>query len=170
MDLITSYVAQLWMRQPHFQIGIALVVLWFAILLWWSSCSFCDLQHCCGVAPARFAICNIAVVLLLLVLWFAMLFWCCSCSFCNAQYCCGSRIPYKLKLPSEGGRSPLLWLMDSLQNGIAQWGWQITSASPRHHPGITSSQIRENHYVKLSSSRWVHSNGFNNFFFELSFC
>ena len=52
-----------------------LLVLWFAALLWWSSCSFCNSQCCCGWAPAHFVICNIAVVKLLLVLWFAMLFW-----------------------------------------------------------------------------------------------
>ena len=137
-----------------------LFVLRLATLLWCCSCSFCELLHCCRAAAARFMICNVVLVPLLLVL---------QCSI-------------------------LLWLQDSLQVEIAQWGWQIasamargfltkrncpvrvadhlgiTSASPRHHPGITSSEIRKHHDVKLSSARWVYSNGFNNFFFELSFC
>ena len=63
-----NYLAQVWMWQTHLQIGTALIVLWFAMLLWCSSCSFCDLQHCCGDAPACFVICNIAVMKLLFVL------------------------------------------------------------------------------------------------------
>jgi len=39
-----------------------------AMLLWRSSCSFCDLQHCCGEAPAGFEIRYVVLVKLLLVL------------------------------------------------------------------------------------------------------
>ena len=76
------------------------------MLLWCSSRSHCALLCCCGVAPARFVIHNVAGVQLLLVLQFAtllwsssclyliclklaMLLWSRSCSFCDLQHCCG---------------------------------------------------------------------------------
>ena len=39
-----------------------------SMLLWSSSCSFCDLQHCCGEAPARFMLRNVVLVKLLLII------------------------------------------------------------------------------------------------------
>ena len=62
------YAETMWICETHLQIGIALIVLWIAMLLWCGSCSFCDLQHCCGAAPARFIIHNVVLVKLLIVL------------------------------------------------------------------------------------------------------
>ena len=72
------------------------VLFWFAMLLWWSSRSYCALlcwcgaAPCCGEALVRFVIHNVAVVLLSLVLYFTMLLWWSSCSFCNSQCCWGA--------------------------------------------------------------------------------
>ena len=75
---------------------LKLLVFWaFAMLLWWNSCSFLEfammlwcnscslntLPCCCGDAPVRFAIRNVAVVKLLLAVLFAMLLWWTCCSF-----------------------------------------------------------------------------------------
>ena len=62
----------------------------FGMLLWWTSCSFCDLLSSCGVSPAHFMIGDVALVALLsvcfeirnvavvhvpLVLRFSIVFW-----------------------------------------------------------------------------------------------
>ena len=66
-----------------------LLVLRFAMLFSYTSCSFCILQCCCGEALARFVIRNVSVVLLLLILRFTLLIWLSSWSLCNLQCCCG---------------------------------------------------------------------------------
>ena len=156
--------AQMWMWQTHF---MCLICLKLAMLLWWSSCSFCALQHCCGEAPARFVIRNVVVVQLLLVLWFGTLLWWGSCSIYNSQ-CCFGEAPARFVMFNIAMARRLLTNRNCPVRVPDHLG--ITSTSPRHHPGITSPQTRETHEVELSSVLQLHSKGFNNFFFELSFC
>ena len=62
----------------------------FVVLLWCSSCSFCNSQSWRGEALVRFVIHNVAVVQLSHVLNLAMLLWWTSCSFCYSQCCWGA--------------------------------------------------------------------------------
>ena len=50
-------------------------------MLWCNSCSLNTLPCCCGGAPVRFTIRNVAVEKLLLAVLFAMLLWWTCCSF-----------------------------------------------------------------------------------------